>query len=131
MEWDTVEQSRRWDAAIAGMIEVPAHAILPHERVEPIYSLGQSCKCWKVRFPDGAIGWAAAGDLDPDQPTYYVPPEIGNECLLKEAERLGRGTEWAELERHSDCGRARREMCRAILAADPERRKQLDDSIAK
>ena len=124
------DQSKRWVAAIAGMVEIPVHAMLPHQVVGPVRTLGTNSTCWQIQLADGTVGWAIAGDLDPERPTFYLPPEVGNECLLREAASLGRGSNWAEQEQHWDCGRARREMCRAILEASPERRWQLDDQIA-
>jgi hypothetical protein len=126
---DSTDQSRRWEAAIGGLIEIPSHAVPPHEQIKPVYSLGTSSRCWRIKFPDGSVGWASAGRLDPDHPTYYLQPEMGNECLLQEATKYGRGTAWAEIERHQDCGRARREMCRAIISASTDRRKRLNEEI--
>lgn len=91
----TADQQRRWEAAIAGLVEI-ALAIPPLEPIKPTYRLGSDIRVWRVRLTDGRIGWTWQTKSYYGTTTrHFLPPVIALRCRFQHHIACGFTREWA------------------------------------
>lgn len=123
-------EQARWDAAIAGLVEIMSEYAPSHERLKPTYTITQG-KCWQIRLPDGRTGWAPSPMLDSSRPTYYLPVDVARECALRQAIQFGYGITWARQQEGRDFGTMYNLMRDAILNATLERLNRHESELIK
>ncbi|MES2792002.1 MAG: hypothetical protein V4719_20475 [Planctomycetota bacterium] len=126
-EPDPNSQQARWTAAIAGLVEIEEDWQPQHERLKPTYTFAES-KAWRIKLPDGRLAWARTWGI---VVKYYLPPDVADECHLRQAAKLGRGMAWAKSQIGRNAGWLKDGLRDAILRASPERVKQLEYEIAR